>query len=118
MSHVVTVKIHFKDKNILESSCRKLGYELRTGQHKVQLFSGPVECDASIQIPGWRYPIAIVGDELKFDNYNGSWGKQELLDKLQQEYTKQVTIEEAQNMGLFVEEKTLQDGTIELYLSE
>jgi len=36
-----------------------------------------------VQLPEWRYPVVAQLDagELRFDNYNGHWGKPEHLDK-------------------------------------
>jgi hypothetical protein len=118
MSHVVTVQTQFRNLTALAEACKQLGYEFRGGKHSVKLYSGAVECEASVTIPGWRFPVAVNGDNISFDNYGGSWGKQELLDKLKQAYGREVTIQEAKDMGMFVEEKQLQDGTIELYLTE
>lgn len=52
------------------------------------------------------------------DNYNGSWGNIKELEKLQQEYSHEALLEEAQNQGLFLEsDQTLADGSIEVQLT-
>jgi hypothetical protein len=116
VSHTVTLKVKFKNKEALKKALDNLGIKLKEGNHEVNLYSGRIQCEASFKLPGWRYPVAVCGEELKYDNYGGSWGKTDQLHKVQQQYAKEVTIQEAQDSGMFVEEEETEDGSIELYL--
>jgi len=75
MSHTATIKVEFTDREVLKAVCRRLGMQFWEGQHTVRLYSSTEEADFSIQLPGWNYPIAIKGNSIKWDNYNGVWGK-------------------------------------------
>ena len=39
------------------------------------------------------------GDQVQYDNYNGSWGKIEELHKLQDQYSKAITVKHAEEQG-------------------
>ena len=54
--------------------------------------------------------------ELKFDNYNGTWGAQSELDKLLQGYAVEKTRIEARRAGHTLTEQALPDGSIKLIL--
>jgi hypothetical protein len=51
---------------------------------------------------------------VKFDNFNGHWGKQEHLDAFLQAYAIEKAKIEAHKKNYPVTEKKLKDGTIEL----
>ena len=87
MSHTVQCKIAVTDKDALAQAAKNCGYEFwQEGQHK--LFDGTYQ-GCAVQIPGWRYPVVANTEtgELKYDDYNGSWGKVADLDYLLQEYS-------------------------------
>jgi len=66
--------------------------------------------------PGWQYPIVCQTDTgfVKFDNYNGHWGKQEELNKFLQVYTIEKARLEARKKGHLVSEAKLEDGSIKV----
>jgi len=118
MSHVTTVQTEIKDKTALMAVCKQLGLDLKTGKHTVTLFSGKVDCEFSIQLPGWKYRCAVLADgSVKFDVYGGQWGNLGELNKLKQAYAVEVATKKARSMGYLVQKKTKQDGTIQLVLS-
>jgi hypothetical protein len=69
-----------------------------------------------VQLPGWSYPIVIdtIEGSLRFDNYNGAWGKQSELDKFLQAYAVEKATIEARKHGHSVREESLTDGSIKL----
>ncbi|MDP1711989.1 MAG: hypothetical protein Q8K86_05980 [Candidatus Nanopelagicaceae bacterium] len=116
MSHVATVQIELKDMEVLKAVCAKHKIPLRIGPHTVELYSGHVACDASFKLPGWRYPVAVVGKELKMDNFLGRWGQQKELDAVVQGYAVEKTTKQARSMGYSVSQQQKTDGTVQLTL--
>jgi len=84
MSHIVTIKTKVTDPAALLAACRRLGLEEPT-QGTARLFSSNAT-GLIVKLPGWTFPAVIdtAAGEVKFDTYNGAWGKQEELDKLLQ----------------------------------
>ena len=60
-------------------------------------------------MPGWLYPVCIdtASGTVKFDNYAGSWGDQEHLDKFMQAYAVEKATIEARKKGYAVTEQAL-----------
>ena len=69
-----------------------------------------------VQLPRWRYPVVCNTDAgvLKYDNYEGYWCEQALLDSLCQSYAVEKSILEARKQGRSVTEQSLADGSIKL----
>ena len=114
MSHTTTVKIEFTDRTALRAICERLGLKFQEGLHNVRLYQGTVIADFSVTLPGWKYPIAINGNTIKWDNYNGNWGKLQELEKLQDQYSREVTVMQAELNGMTWTEEIEEDGTIVL----
>ena len=110
MSHIATVEVELADKDVLKQTCDRLGYAYREGIHTVRLYSGEVDAEFSVKLPGWNYPIAIVGKQVKFDNYSGKWGDASELTKLQDQYSRDITIKQANAMGMSCSEEVSEDG--------
>lgn len=114
MSHVVSIKTALTDPTVLASACVALGIPApKLGTFKLYAAS---KTGIGIQLPGWHYPIVVAADgSIDFDNYNGSWGAQEQLDKLVQRYgVEKAKLELMRSRNRFVGERTLEDGSIEL----
>ena len=116
MSHTATVQIEFENKEVLKAVCERLGLQFQEGLHSINLYQGSVAAEFSVKLPGWRYPIAIKGKEVKYDNYNGSWGKLRELEKLQDQYSRDVTIQQAEMSGLTWDEE-IDEATGEITLN-
>lgn len=116
MSHTAVLKVDFNDRDALKAACQRLGLTFKEGKHRAQLFDGGHDCDFSVKLPGWHYPIAINGDQLKYDDYNGRWGSMKELEKLQDAYSREVTVKMAQSMGMSYTEETGENGEIILNL--
>lgn len=69
-----------------------------------------------VQLPRWRYPVVCDTDAgvVQYDNYEGHWGEQALLDRLVQSYAVEKSILEARRQGHSVTEQSLDDGYIKL----
>lgn len=105
MSHIVSIQTQVRDAAAVTAAC----------QRTVQLFSESAT-GLAIELPGWRYPIVcdLTSGGLKFDNYGGSWGKQEELDRFLQAYACEKAKVEARRRGHSVLEQPLADGSIKL----
>jgi pyridoxine 5'-phosphate synthase PdxJ len=128
MSHTVTTKsVRVKNADILEKAVKALqakGIEVSlpndTTHKSVKLYASQ-HAGIAVKLDGWNYPVVIdtTKGELYYDNYNGSWGKQEKLDELLQEYVKQEAIDVYASQGFMVDEfntKYLENGDLELHL--
>jgi len=115
MSHVVQVRnIQCKDEQALIQACSHLGLSCKEGTH--QLFGSQKATGLAVNLPGWRYPVVIdtKTGEAKYDNYNGSWGKQDELDKLIQRYAIEAAKNEGALHGFQSVEHELENGDVRL----
>ncbi|MCP4421638.1 MAG: hypothetical protein GY805_33925 [Chloroflexi bacterium] len=118
MSHIVELEAKIKYPHLLKAVAQQLGYavEERKGRKllNVNLYARQrVKGVLSIQLPGWLYPVVITQNgEVKYDNFNGSWGEQALLDQLIQQYVIAVVGAHAQEQGRHVVMQQKKDGTM------
>jgi hypothetical protein len=117
MSHKTNVETAFLDREQVAKTCEQLGYEFLDVK-EINLYEGKQACAYAIQIPGWRYPIAITEEgKSVFDNFEGQWGKEEKFDKFRQGYAENVTLAHADRSGYRVLHRELtQDGTLQIRL--
>ena len=117
MSHTVKAKVKCKNAAALAAACVRLGLELKQPT-TVKLFAGNSVPNAyAVQLPGWSYPLAISADtgEVSYDNYNGHWGAQSVLDGFLNRVGAEAVKLEARRRGQVVQEKVNQQtGEIEL----
>lgn len=114
MSHIVSIKTKVTDPAALSAACRRLGLaEPIAGT--ATLFSTNAT-GLIVKLPGWHYPVVAdtASGEVKFDNYNGAWGKQSELDKLLQAYAIEKAKAEARRVGHSVTEQALSNGSVKL----
>jgi len=118
MSHIATVEMKIKDMKVLKKVCEQLG--LSTKQVKDYVFYDNTKASGlSIQLNNWRYPIVVKDDgSIVFDNYNGSWGKVEHLQQLQQAYSTEIAKQQLRKQGYMVKETKLANGKVELLVSK
>ena len=114
MSHVVTIKSEVRDAAAVRAACHRLGLPAPV-QGKTELFSGEVE-GLAVKLPDWSYPVVCdtTTGQIKFDNYNGRWGDQKLLDRFLQAYAIEKVKIESRRKGHLVSESTLADGSVKL----
>jgi hypothetical protein len=114
MSHIVTIRTEVRDPLAVASACRRLGLpEPVSGT--AQLFAGPA-IGLLVRLPGWTYPAVVQTDSgrVQYDNYGGTWGAQEHLDRFLQLYAVEKAKLEARKKGYAVTEQPLADGSIRL----
>jgi hypothetical protein len=118
MSHIVTIQTRIHDLVAITATCKRLGLAVPTNG-TAKLFSG----DATgllVQLPGWQYPVVIdtLSGTVRYDNFEGRWGDQALLNKFLQIYAVEKAKQEARKKNLAVTEQTLEDGSIRLQITE
>jgi hypothetical protein len=114
LSHVITIRTEVRDPAAIQAACRRLG--LPEPIHgTAQLFSGEAT-GLLVKLPDWLYPIVCdtASGTLAYDNYNGSWGRQEQLDRFLQRYALEKASLEARKRGHSVVEQALPDGSVKL----
>jgi len=117
MSHIVSVATKVRDPVAIAAACQRLG--LAAPVHgTAKLFSGQVS-GLLVQLPGWRYAVAIDTDAraVQFDNFNEHWGKQVELDRFLQAYAVETAKLEARKKGYSVTEQPLHDGSIRVQIT-
>lgn len=119
MSHTVTVKTKFKNAAGIRRACKRLKLDAPTEDTEVELFSERLPNMTAVQLKDWKYPIAInpKTGEVKYDNYEGRWGKEEQFNEFSQAYAVEVTRLQASEYGRDVQETKLKDGSIKLTVS-
>ena len=114
MSHIVTVKAEVRDAVAVQAACSRLRLP-QPVPGRFHLFAGEAE-GLGVQLPDWRYPVVcqLATGQLRYDNYNGHWGKQEHLGLFLQAYAVEKAKLEARRRGNQVTEQRLADGSIKL----
>ena len=117
MSHIAKIDIQFKDITCILAAAKRLNYKCEkvTG---FKFYDGTSATGTAVYLPNWRYPVVVAEDgEAVFDNYNGSWGKQEYLDGFKQIYGVETAKKQARIKGYSCREVQLEDGRIKLFVS-
>ena len=115
MSHTSTIKTEYTDADVLQESCKQLGWTW-LGRAKHELYSSS-DIGLGIQIPGWSYPVIVTdAGQLRYDDYNGRWGDVKQLDELKQRYAVEKTRAACLAKGHKVFEKKLDNGHIQLQI--
>jgi hypothetical protein len=114
MSHIVTIATEVRDPDAVAAACRRLGLP-EPIQGTARLFEGQAT-GLLVKLPDWLYPVVCdtATGVVRFDNYNGAWGRQEHLDRLLQVYAVERARIEALKRGHQVVETSLADGSIEV----
>ena len=114
MSHIVTIATEVRDPDAVAAACRRLG--LPEPVHgTATLFEGRAT-GLIVRLPDWLYPVVCdtTSGTVRYDNYNGSWGRQEHLGRFLQAYAIERARIEARKRGHQVVEQALADGSIKL----
>ncbi len=117
MSHIVTIRTQAKDPAAIAAACRRLGLPEPT-HGTAKLFEGEAT-GLLVKLPNWLYPLVIDTDsgEIRFDNYNGSWGDPQQLDRFKQAYAIEKTRIEAARKGHRLTEQPQPDGSVKLTIT-
>jgi hypothetical protein len=118
MSHIVTITTKVHDPVAVSAACQRLGLPQPT-QGTASLYRTQAK-GLLVQLPQWQFPVVIDTESgnVKFDNFGGSWGEQQHLDRFLQAYAVEKAKIEARRQGFSVTEATLQDGSIKVQLIE
>ena len=117
MSHVITIRTEVRDPAAVRAACRRLGLP-EPVHDTAQLFSGEAT-GLLVKLPDWLYPavVHVETGQVQFDNYGGTWGRQEHLDRFLQRYALEKAAIEARKRGHNVVEQALADGSIKLTIT-
>lgn len=115
MSHITKRKTAIKDVETLKKAIARTPGAEYQGLGRGRSYSGTQEGHI-VKLPGWNYPVTFnpVTGEASYDNYGGRWGKEEELDKLNQNYAVEAAKAQAEVDGHTCEEMQLADGSIKL----
>lgn len=118
MSHTSEIKSSITDPAAILAACKELGLPVPKTE-TVTLYDGKEYTGLAIRLKGWSYPVVIdtKTGALHYDNYGGSWGKQEELNKLTQMYGVCKATLIAKAKGYITQRTTLPNGTIRLQVS-
>jgi hypothetical protein len=96
----------------VKAACTRL--QLPTPESKTVRLFNATATGLCVQLPGWNYPVVceLSTGSLKFDNYNGAWGRQEELNRFLQGYAVEKTKIEARKKGHTCSETRLEDGSV------
>ena len=116
MSHIVQIQTQVRDPVAVSAACRRLGLA-EPQQRTAKLFTS-TETGLVVQLPGWRYPVVcdLTTGSVKYDDFNGKWGKPEELGRFLQSYSVEKAKLEARRKGHSVTEQPLADGSIKLVI--
>jgi len=117
LSHIVQIKTEVRDATAVGAACQRLRLPQPVqGTHR--LFGGEVT-GLGVQLPDWKYLAVCQLDtgEIKYDNYGGSWGEQQHLDRFLQAYAVEKAKIEARRRGNTCTEQPLSDGSIKLTIN-
>jgi hypothetical protein len=118
VSHIVSIKTQLRDPAAVAAACHRLN--LPAPVHgTARLYSGEAT-GLVVQLPGWKYPAVIdtTGGIIQFDDFEGTWGDRQHLDRFLQMYAIEKTRIEARKKGYTVSEQQLQDGSVKLQIVE
>ena len=114
MSHLVTIKTEVRDAAAIRAACTRMKLPAPM-EGEVKFFDGAKATGWKVQLPDWRYPIVCqASGQVKYDNFNGCWGKQVHLDRFIQGYACEKAKQEARRKGFPVTEASMPDGSIRL----
>lgn len=117
MSHTTRRQSAIKDLPTLKKALDRIPGAEYQGYGAAKQYSGaPV--GHRVKLPGWHFAIAIdIGTgECQFDNYNGKWGNEAILDQLKQGYAVEAVKAKAAAENLEIEETRLDNGSIKLVI--
>jgi hypothetical protein len=112
LSHIVEIKTEIRDEQAIRAACVRL--QLAAPENKTVRLFNATATGLCVQLPGWNYPVVceLSTGSLKYDNYQGHWGRQEELNRFVQAYSVEKCRIEARKKGHRVSEAKLEDGSI------
>jgi hypothetical protein len=116
MSHIITIEVKVCDLEAIRKTCQRM--RLAQPCHgKATLFRKVVE-GTLVQLRNWKFPIVIdlATGTIRYDNFNGNWGKQEELDKFLMCYGAEKAKQEALEKGHSYSETELENGNLKVVI--
>jgi hypothetical protein len=114
LSHIVQIQTEVRDAEAVRVACKRLNLE-EPVQGTAKLYEGEVT-GLLVRLPEWAYPALVdtATGQVKFDNYEGTWGDRKHLDAFLQAYAVEKAKLEARKRGHSVFEQPLPDGSVKL----
>lgn len=113
MSHTVAVKVNTTNQEILTKAVQAFGGQV-IGEGEHQLYQSSGVKGFGFTLPNWTYPLVLTKDgELKYDNYEGRWGKTSDLDAIKGLYAVQQHRMTAASLGFLCTD--LPNGGLEIH---
>ena len=114
MSHIVEIKTEVRDEAAVQAACSRLHLP-RATRGTFQLYSS-TETGLGIELPDWKFPVVANTEtgQLRYDNYEGRWGSQEMLSRFLMAFATEKVKIEARKKGHSVAEQRLNNGSIKL----
>ena len=109
-SHTTEVQIEVRSPDAFGAAAKRMGGRI-LGQGTHALYSTQ-EQGYAVQLAGWAYPIVLQGNKLRMDTYNGQWGNQHDVKRLQGLYALEAAREAAKGFGWMVSGEGLDSITI------
>jgi hypothetical protein len=105
MSHTSTYAQRITSISLFIRKVKANGGEIITSTDKelisTQLFAETIKAEMVVRLPGWKYDIAMVNGELKYDHWGSAPGSMEVFHKIMQEYNTELISESLQyNMDI------------------
>ncbi len=112
MSHIVEIKTELRDEQAIRAACTRL--QLAPPEQKQARLFTTTATGLCVQLPGWQYPVVCDAQSggIKYDNYNGAWGRQEELNEFLQAYAVEKAKIEARKKGYACAESRVENGSI------
>jgi hypothetical protein len=118
MSHTVKRKTSCTNADIIKRAAEAMKGASFLGQGKHKTFSG-TNTGIGVKLPGWTAPITFDNTgEVVFDNYEGRWGKPEVIDEFVQRYAVEQGKDQLEKEGYEnIQEELLPNGDIKCTVS-
>jgi hypothetical protein len=112
LSHIVTIKTEVRDHAAVAAACRRLSLP-EPVQGTAEIYGGNVT-GLIVRLPDWLYPAVIdtASGQIRYDNYEGSWGDERHLHRFLQAYVVERSRIEARKKSYLTTEQSLADGSI------
>jgi len=114
VSHITKRKSSMKNEETIKKAVARIKGASYEGLGSTRTYNNGSIRGHLVQLPGWKYKLAIdpATGECVFDNYNGSWGKDEHLDALKQGYAVEAAKAKAEEEGHEFIEEMQENGSI------
>jgi hypothetical protein len=112
LSHIVTIKTEVRDHAAVAAACRRLALP-EPIQGTAEIYGGNVS-GLIVRLPDWLYPVVIdtASGQIRYDNYEGSWGNERHLHRFLQAGVVERSRIEARKKSYLTTEQLLADGSI------